>query len=197
MRFLGDIIVEDSMEVEEVEEVDYRSITLLLAIVFLLIVLGTASVLSRPPVSRPTQSGEQGYVDLGDFTEKLNSYRSKKSSLLTKNSAMKRNDLLTKLAQEQADYCATINTLQHEGRGGSLPQHRVRASAYEGVYCTENGFAWPVAMPANSDIVLGAWDKSPGHKAGLLIRESNEYGIAYSVNTDSGWGYLFYLSGRR
>lgn len=98
-------------------------------------------------------------------------------------------ELLTKAAQQHADWMARTGRLGHQGPGGNWPADRIRAAGYEFSAWGEN-VAGDFETPID---VIRAWLSSPGHKAAMLNPEFTQagYGMAVDRNGRKCWVAVF------
>lgn len=84
----------------------------------------------------------------------------------------RKNDKLTKIAQEWAEHCQRIGRIDHFGADGSTPWSRATAAGYAYSGLSEN-LAWG---QRNAREAVQDWLTSPGHASNVLSAQWTEVG---------------------
>ena len=98
------------------------------------------------------------------------------------------NNTLMALAQGQSDYQASINTVTHNGPGGTRPRDRAYNAGYGGgaiIFVSEIIYG---GTNATVDVAMTWWKGSPIHNDTMLASTYVEIGAG--VSTDGTWTYF-------
>ncbi|WP_378946890.1 CAP domain-containing protein [Paracoccus sp. R86501] len=95
------------------------------------------------------------------------------------------NSLLAQVAADHACDMARRGQMTHSGSATSGPAERVKARGYDTRITAEN----IAAGPFDTDRVLMEWQKSPGHRANLLLPQVKEFGIGRAIGADGRTQY--------
>ena len=95
------------------------------------------------------------------------------------------NSLLAQVAADHACDMARRGQMTHSGSTTSGPAERVKARGYDTRITAEN----IAAGPFDTGRVLAEWQKSPGHRANILLPQVDEFGIGRAVGADGRTQY--------
>ncbi|WP_108500874.1 CAP domain-containing protein [Paracoccus indicus] len=95
------------------------------------------------------------------------------------------NTLLAQVAADHACDMARRGQMTHRGSSTSGPAERVKARGYDTRITAEN----IAAGPFDTRRVLSEWQKSPGHRANILLPQVDEFGIGRAVSADGRTQY--------
>jgi uncharacterized protein YkwD len=101
-------------------------------------------------------------------------------------------DALAGAAQAHSDDLAAWGRLSHQGSDGSNFVVRTERTRFSGVPRAEN-VAWN--LPSAEAVVL-AWERSPGHRANMLLADVTHVGVGYACSPSNGRFWTMVL-GRR
>lgn len=103
---------------------------------------------------------------------------------------LRKNETLMTAARDHAWNMAVEENLTHLLHGKD-PGTRLKEFGYEWTWCGEN-IAW---NQRSSEAALQAWKDSPGHRANLLTRKGDEFGVGI-VYSRAGEPYYCQLFGK-
>ena len=89
---------------------------------------------------------------------------------------------LAAAAQEHSTDLAGWGKLSHAGSDGSNFVMRIGRTRFDGVPRAEN-VAWNLPT---AEAVVRAWDKSPGHRANMLLDDVTHVGIGFACSPTKG-----------
>lgn len=102
--------------------------------------------------------------------------------------ALRRSAQLDQAAQRHACWMAVNNVFSHEGRGGSRPSDRIRATGYNAKLSSEN----IASGQASASQVVSEWMSSKGHKTNILRSGLDDYGVGVALMSGRPvWVMLF------
>ena len=120
-------------------------------------------------------------LDIGGAQSEINAIRSQLSLPL-----MRVNSTLTKAAAKQAAYLAEKGVLSHSA-GGTL-RSRIRAAGFNG----DAGENLGRGQKSMSKVIIG-WMKSPGHRANMLDRDFNCFGLGSAADSNGKPYWVLFL----
>lgn len=91
--------------------------------------------------------------------------------------ALTRSAKLDEAAMAHACWIAETGKFSHRGKGGSLPKARIKATGYRTRLTAEN-IAW--GQPSGAQVVA-EWMESSGHRANILRRGIDQYGLGVAL----------------
>jgi len=149
----------------------------LISIIQLAILLIAPNLLASASIQTPLL--EVPYASASDVISAINSYRTQNGL-----SALTSNSLLNSLAQSQANYQASIETVTHTGPGGTSPQDRASAAGYgngSGFYYSEIIYG---GYNANTSDAMTWWKNSSTHNYYILQSTYVEIGAGVATSGD-------------
>lgn len=95
---------------------------------------------------------------------------------------LRRNRALDRAARTQARNMIRQGFFDHVSPGGGTPVKRARAAGYlrgrAGAWVVAENLAWGTGDRSTAKFTVGAWMRSPGHRANMMLREVRDIGIA-------------------
>jgi uncharacterized protein YkwD len=151
-----------------------RRLLPLLTIIFLFTLHSPEGVKAAPRVSLAQSPGE--------IMALINAYRAENGL-----PAYQQNSILMQTAQGQADYQASIESVTHEGPGGTRPRDRAYAAGYGGgeiVFISEIIYGATSAGPGTA---VSWWKTSQIHNDTMLASTYQEFGAGVATANDRNY----------